>query len=394
MEVPVKKPRDKTLLRADELDQLPAIEWLIPGKLLRRGLNVLYGASESCKTLLALYWALVVAQTSPVIFIAGEGLYGLDQRLKAASDYFALSLDNIYVWREAVEIMRASSVSAFIKEVSAVKPALIEIDTLSRCLGGGDENASTDMGQAIQSCNLIERSLDCSVLLLHHKGRKNSYERGHTSLRGAADLMIEVNRNGSLITIKCSKSKDAEPFPNEQYRLTKHLASVVLCAENSVTASELKILKALDQTLAPLAKLLRETGIPRATLLRALAKLKTSGHVSQPTSKGKYELTPKGRQSLPAPTAKTAKAQSLKSDASKVRQRKTSTAPKSQNVSSEPHPVNGNQTSNLEGNKSQVSPTHFQPPETETLSSLTTSPPFKGESETGVETNSAGLASI
>ena len=394
MEGPTQKPRDKRLLRADELDQLPPLEWLIPGKLLRRGLNVLYGASESCKTLLALHWALVVAQTYPVVIIAGEGLYGLDQRLKAAADHHELSRNNVYIWPEAVELMKPASVKDFIKAAGELTPALVEIDTLSRCMVGGDENAPKDMGLAIHGCNLIERGLDCSVLPLHHKGRTGSHERGHTALRGAADLMIEIARKESLITISCSKSKDDEPFPKEQYRLTKHLGSVVLCAEGSLTGPQLKVLRTLHSAPAKSGKLLIETGIPKSTLHHLLDALKTGDYVSQPTSKGAYELTAKGTQALPATAARPAKSQSLKSDSPKARLQKTPVASRSQNAPSHQPKVNSNGNNDLGNGKSQVSPNGFQSAATETISSLTTPPPFKGESETRVEAESESVVSV
>jgi len=50
--------------------------------------------------------------------------------------------------------------------------------------------------------------------------RKGKNERGHSSLRGAADIMVEIARKGRSVTVKCTKTIESELFATEQYTLT------------------------------------------------------------------------------------------------------------------------------------------------------------------------------
>jgi hypothetical protein len=76
----------------------------------------------------------------------------------------------------------------------AIGAQLIVLDTLSRLMAGGDENAPGDMGMFI--CNVTELRHDTSahIAIIHHgtKSSNGSSPRGHSSLTGADDALIEV----------------------------------------------------------------------------------------------------------------------------------------------------------------------------------------------------------
>ena len=73
--------------------------------------------------------------------------------------------------------------------------ALVVIDTLARALAGGNENAPEDMGALIGNAKRIQEATGAAVLFVHHSGKDTSRgSRGHSSLKGAADLEIEVTR--------------------------------------------------------------------------------------------------------------------------------------------------------------------------------------------------------
>lgn len=273
-----------------------------------------------------------------------------------------------------------------------VKPSLVIVDTLAQCMAGGNEN-SPDMITATDSCGLIQRALNCAVLLLHHEPRNAKHERGHGSLRGAADVMLRTERKNkkSIITLSCEKTKDYEPFASERYRLTRHLCSVILCDVDSITGDKLKILRALNQAGMPLSKLLSATKIPRGTLTRLIPQLKTSGHVRQPISKGAYELTTKGKQALFETATKKAQSHSLKSDPSKVRLQKVEDPTKSQKALPNQPEVNNNGSNNLGNSKSQVSHNDFQINETETTPSLTNLSVCNTEMRLGTEPESESV---
>jgi len=73
-------------------------------------------------------------------------------------------------------------------------PDIVVIDTLNRALQG-DENSSEDMAKFIRAADAIRTAFGCLVLLIHHCGVVGTRPRGHTSLAGADDVQIAVERD-------------------------------------------------------------------------------------------------------------------------------------------------------------------------------------------------------
>jgi len=97
---------------------------------------------------------------------------------------------------------------------------LVQIDTLARSFGGGNENDSSDMGAWIHNCGRMQRKLDCALMAAHHSGKDIlKGARGHSSLLGAVDTQLELQKiamdepkdgvaGRGVITL--SKSKDGQ----------------------------------------------------------------------------------------------------------------------------------------------------------------------------------------
>jgi RecA-family ATPase len=73
-------------------------------------------------------------------------------------------------------------------------PAVVVIDTLNRTINGS-ENKDEDMGRFIKAADTIQRAFGCVVVIIHHSGVSGDRPRGHTSLSGANDAQIAVERN-------------------------------------------------------------------------------------------------------------------------------------------------------------------------------------------------------
>jgi hypothetical protein len=108
------------------------------------------------------------------------------------------------------------SIQQLINE-TGVEFSLLQIDTLARAFGGGNENDSQDMGAFITNIGRVQRMLDCTIMILHHSGKDATRGlRGHSSLLGAVDTQLELIRieggkrdgiaGSGLLTI--SKQKD------------------------------------------------------------------------------------------------------------------------------------------------------------------------------------------
>ena len=188
------------LLDDDDLDALPDPTWLVPGIIPDRSRVGLYGPPGLGKTFTALNLALAIGSRDgtwlghevhhgSVVYIAAEGASGLKLRVRAWKRHQNLpDRTDVRYWPQVVNLLGSGDL--FVRKVREVldnSVVLVIIDTLARCMEGGDENSSRDMGLAIAGVEHIVRALECTVMLVHHPGKKQgSLERGHGALRCAA----------------------------------------------------------------------------------------------------------------------------------------------------------------------------------------------------------------
>ena len=225
------------LIRADQLGDLPPTEILGDTRLVARGLNVVFGASGAYKSFYVLDAALRTAQILPVVYVAAEGAGGLNGRVSAWCKHYNSSPGDLHFICEEINLRDATAVTTLTTALRPVKPKLIVIDTLARCMIGGDENSAKDVGLAVHGCSTLQRAFTSSVCLVHHTNKADRGERGSGALRGAADLMIEVTAvgDGTIRTV-CSKSKEAEPWEPQDFRFCQIDSSGVLIPPDDIQA--------------------------------------------------------------------------------------------------------------------------------------------------------------
>jgi len=213
------------LLTMQELFALSPMEPLVSGVLQKGGLGVLYGAPATGKTFLALdlakaictggSWAERETGDGGVVYIAAEGVCGLRKRVKALTNgEGALDESSSIRFRvECIELTKKEECLAFSRDVASqlATPALIVIDTLSRCFEGEDENNAKDMTLLIAGCDLIRQETGAAVLLVHHTTKGGDQERGSSVVRGAADVMMQAKGSrGAGFKLRYTKVKDGE----------------------------------------------------------------------------------------------------------------------------------------------------------------------------------------
>ncbi len=214
----------RRILTLQELQALPPPQWLVKGHV-PIGLVVAYGLPGTGKSVLAQGLSMSVASSTPwmghqvmggpVLYIAAEGVGGLSQRVDAWKlAHGDVDLSGMHVFPHAVEMLDSRAVDSLLADISEMDmpPVLVVIDTMARCLVGGEENSARDVGLFVAAADRIREQTGGAVLVLHHTGKAGDSERGSSALRGAADMMMSVSNDDGVLKIMCTKQKEAQPF--------------------------------------------------------------------------------------------------------------------------------------------------------------------------------------
>jgi hypothetical protein len=187
---------------------------------------MIYGESGVGKTFVALdmaccvaaglQWHGIRAAAGVVVYLAGEGNYGMRQRVAAwCVKNGILKLDNLLISNKAIDLDApdsAARVIAAVRELTSDPVAAIYVDTLNNHMSG-DENAARDTRAMINSCNVVASALGAAIVLVHHTGHgaeSKQRARGSSAWRGALDASILVSGTTTEITLTCTKMKDAQ----------------------------------------------------------------------------------------------------------------------------------------------------------------------------------------
>ena len=233
----------------DSIEDEP-VEWLIQDVLPRKGFSALFGPPGSFKSFVALdiahsiatgtaWMGKEVSVPGAVLYICGEGHGGVGARIRACRLHHKTEPGApVYVIRHQLnlrsskeDIQQLQLAISNLVQREAIRFELVQIDTLARAFGGGNENDSSDMGAFIASLSKIQRLLDCALQIVHHVGKDITKGlRGHSSLLGALDTELELQRlDGTLQdnhiagsgNITITKQKDGSDGAKYGFRMVK-----------------------------------------------------------------------------------------------------------------------------------------------------------------------------
>jgi hypothetical protein len=228
----------------DDIEDEP-VEWLVQGVIPQRSFVALYAPPASFKSFVALDIAECIAtgraflgneitRRGAVLYIAGEGHGGIGTRIKALKIHHGTPEGTpVYFLRRQVNLRSSQTdlkdlVQAIddLKAMNDINFEMIIIDTLARAFGGGNENASEDMGAFITAAGAIQGKYECSLLVVHHAGKDATKGlRGHSSLLGAVDTELEIIRIEGAQPPKgilhISKQKDGEDGQHIGFRMVE-----------------------------------------------------------------------------------------------------------------------------------------------------------------------------
>jgi AAA domain/Bifunctional DNA primase/polymerase, N-terminal len=200
--------------------------YLVKGIIPRGGLCVIWGPPKCGKSFwtfdlmmhVALGWQYRGRRVTQgaVVYLALEGGHGFAARVEAWRRRHLVNHQGdvpFYLLDVPVDLIRDHD--KLIKAIRAQLPTgqapiAIVIDTLNRALMG-DENKPDDMAKFIRAADTLRAAFECAVGIVHHCGVQGGRPRGHTSLSGADDVQIAVERDeAGIIITKVEYMKDGD----------------------------------------------------------------------------------------------------------------------------------------------------------------------------------------
>ncbi len=256
-------------------------EYLIDGILPKRGVGLLYGASQTFKSFIASHMSLCLALERPwagrhtepaaVVYLAAEGAAGLRKRKEGyiRAGYAPAEGVDFSLLSAAPNLGTASGdyekLIAVI-EAAGIVPGLIVVDTVAKVIGGADENGA-GMAQFLVTAEALAQHFGCFVLAVHHTGWGEDAQgrpRGWSGLPAALDVQLLCERKaGEMVaTVTIQKLKD-EP---SGVRLAAHLDRVVLGVSKTGREVSTLVVNEVTEAEAP-------TNSPRASAIPAGQRL-------------------------------------------------------------------------------------------------------------------------
>ncbi len=213
--------------------------YLVKGYLPTQSLGMIYGQSGTFKSFHALSWACSIAagkewngfkvKQRSVLYIAGEGGFGVPRRIKAWCNRYNSGepINSLYRLDHPVFFGEPEQIEQLIRTIkyyfqSSLSLGLIVIDTMARCFSG-DENRADDMNRFVTACDRIKIETGATVLVVHHSGKdKEKGARGSSVMRAACDFEFSITRakvETPALVLNCTKAKDESEPKSQMFEL-------------------------------------------------------------------------------------------------------------------------------------------------------------------------------
>ena len=257
--------QDRPFVLFGDLSAASNKQWLVRDLLGDGDASAVYGKPGDGKSVLVEDMALHIAagrdwhgkqvHQGGVLYIALERKKLVERRAIAFRETYDVSnlplaiMGGVHDFRDPRTATRIVEIAKQVEEATETPVRLICIDTLSRALCGGDENASKDMGAIVNATALLQQGTGAHVCWLHHMPAEAERMRGHGSLLGAMDTTILVAKSGNLRTATVVKANDSE----EGVQIAFSLESVTVGTDadgNPTTAPIVIPAEAQDQTIS------------------------------------------------------------------------------------------------------------------------------------------------
>lgn len=232
---------------------MPPVVWMIEGTVPQHGIVEIYGPWGSYKSFLTLDMALALSTGLPwaerpvakpyrVLYVAGEGAYGLRQRSKAwAASRGIEAIDNFAIVPAMPMFANDDDLRDFGDAVKAFAPEVFVFDTAAHAMAGLDENSQKDAGLFMARLYEVRDAFKAAVFIVHHSGKDDARgSRGSTAIPAAVDTLFHVSTPQPLQAVmRMEKQKDGERWSVEQgFQATSAEGSLVFRPANVTPPSK------------------------------------------------------------------------------------------------------------------------------------------------------------
>ncbi len=216
------------------------VKWLVKQLVPADACGMLFGASGTFKSFIALDMALHIAHAmrwcdkrtdgGGVVYVAAEGGAGIYRRVRAWHQHHALSEpDNFHVCVTPLLLAEEDQVSTLREAIATLpqRPSLVVVDTLSQTFTG-DENSSTDIATYLRLLNThLRAAFGCTVLVIHHTGHAASERpRGSSAITANLDFLLGCFRPSPdtlVAQVEVIKQKDGDKLPAQHFELHREV---------------------------------------------------------------------------------------------------------------------------------------------------------------------------
>lgn len=221
------KPPKPWLIPAGEfLCQPSPPRWIVRDLFEEGAFGMIHGPSGSGKSFVMIDIAMhiacaqqewhgsLVSKNGPIVYLAGEGHYGMRRRLAAWVKHYGHdpAQAKLHVSQSGCDLDQDDGYRQTLDAIRALpeQPILIVVDTLHRFLSG-DENSAKDARAMISACDRLREEFGCALVLVHHTGVNAEAQhraRGSSAWKGAVDFEFSIEAKDQTITMTSRKSKD------------------------------------------------------------------------------------------------------------------------------------------------------------------------------------------
>lgn len=205
--------RNIEVKHVDKIESLSPDPYIIDNLMLRGGLTMLYGPSNSGKTSIAMDlgmstatgipWAGLKTQKSRVFYVASDANLSCKNKLivcrPGCTDDFDDGSVSFHFITDTVNLVNKGysfeSLTNTIDELSCGEiPGLIIFDSLSACMAGADVNEAANISCVLATLHELQSTYGLGILLVQNTGKDGRRrENGHSLLRAAIDTSIALS---------------------------------------------------------------------------------------------------------------------------------------------------------------------------------------------------------